>query len=92
VCATRDNVFVADTYNSAIRVVNLQNSQVYTLIGKAEKNTVCLPDSPVCDILALYEPGDVEIFANKLYIADTNNHLIRVFDLKTNALSVLDVR
>lgn len=92
VCATQDSIFVADTYNSAIRVIDQKSNQVFTLIGKAEKNTVCLPDNPACDILALYEPSDVEYFENKLYITDTNNHLIRVFDLKTNSLDTLDVR
>src|SRR5574338_79987 len=85
-CATKDAIFVADTYNSAIRVIDLKTSQVYTLIGKTEKNTVCLSDDPQCDILALYEPSDVELYNDKIYIADTNNHLIRVFDLKTNSL------
>jgi thiol-disulfide isomerase/thioredoxin len=92
VCATPDSVFVADTYNSAIRVIDLKTSQVYTLIGKTEKQTVCLPENPSCDILALYEPGDVELYGGRLYIADTNNHLIRIFDLKTNALSVLEIK
>lgn len=90
-CATKDAIFVADTYNSAIRVIDLKTSQVYTLIGKTEKNTVCLPDNPQCDILALYEPSDVELYHDKLYIADTNNHLIRVFDLKTNSLGTLEI-
>jgi sugar lactone lactonase YvrE len=92
VCATKDTIFVADTYNSAIRVIDLKTSQVYTLIGKTEKQTVCLPDNPSCDILPLYEPSDVELFCGKLYIADTNNHLIRVFDLSNNSLGVLDLK
>lgn len=91
-CAGADTIFVADTYNSAIRVIDLRTSQVYTLIGKTDKQTVCLPDNPSCDILALYEPGDVELYGEKLYIADTNNHLIRVFDLKTNALETLEIK
>jgi sugar lactone lactonase YvrE len=91
-CATKDTVFVADTYNSAIRVIDLKTSQVYTLIGKTEKETVCLPDNPSCNILPLYEPSDVELFCGKLYIADTNNHLIRVFDLSTNLLDTLDLK
>jgi len=91
-CATSDTIFVADTYNSAIRVIDLKSSQVYTLIGKTEKETACLPENTLCDILALYEPGDVELYNGKLYIADTNNHLIRVFDLKTNMLSTLEIK
>ncbi|MDG7050686.1 MAG: redoxin domain-containing protein [Nitrososphaerota archaeon] len=92
VCATKDTIFVADTYNSAIRVIDLKTNQVYTLIGKTEKQTVCLPDNPSCDILPLYEPSDIELFSGKLYIADTNNHLIRVFDLSNNSLDVLDLK
>lgn len=91
-CATDTDVFVADTYNSAIRVINLKTSQVYTLIGKTQKNLVCMPENPECNVLPLYEPGDVEYYGGKLYIADTNNHLIRVFDLQKNSLDVLDVR
>ncbi|MEO9310314.1 MAG: thioredoxin-like domain-containing protein, partial [Nitrososphaera sp.] len=90
-CATKDTIFVADTYNSAIRVINQKTNTVYTLIGK-ERETVCLPDKPHCEILALYEPGDVEFYNDKLYIADTNNHLIRVFDLKANSLQTLDLK
>ncbi len=91
-CAVSDTVFVADTYNSAIRTIDLKNAQVATLIGKTEKNLVCLPGNPQCDILPLYEPSDVEFYGNKLYITDTNNHLIRTFDLSTNSLDTLDVR
>ena len=91
-CAAKDTIFVADTYNSAVRVIDLKSSQVYTLIGKTEKNTVCLPENPQCNILALYEPSDIEVYDNKLYIADTNNHLIRFFDLKTNTLDTLEIR
>ncbi len=91
-CATKDTIFVADTYNSAIRVIDLKTSQVYTLIGKTEKETVCLPENTSCDILALYEPSDVELYCDNLYIADTNNHLIRRFDLKSNSLDVLELK
>ncbi len=91
-CATKDTIFVADTYNSAIRVIDLKSSQVYTLIGKTNKEAICLPENTQCDILSLYEPSDVELYNSRLYIADTNNHLIRVFDLKTNLLSTLEIK
>ncbi|MFN3653810.1 MAG: thioredoxin-like domain-containing protein [Candidatus Nitrosotenuis sp.] len=89
--ATEDTIFVADTYNSAIRVINQKSNTVHTLIGK-ENDMACLPDNPYCDILGLYEPADVEFYNGKLYITDTNNHLIRVFDLKTNSLQVLALK
>ncbi len=91
-CAYNNGVFVADTYNSSIRVIDLKHSQVSTLIGKTNDDKVCMPDNPSCDLIPLYEPSDVEIFQNKLFITDTNNHMIRVFDLKTNKLETLELR
>jgi len=49
-------------------------------------------DDPKCDSLGIYEPGDVEFYEDRLYICDTNNHLIRVFDLKTDILNTLEIR
>ena len=53
---------------------------------------VCNIDDPACDTLGLYEPSDVEARGNLLYIADTNNHLIRVFDLEKKVLRTLPVK
>lgn len=91
-CAIEDKIFVADTYNSAIREINQNNDSVITLVGKQGTDTMCRLDDPSCDTLCLYEPSDVELYQDRLYIADTNNHLIRVYDLKTNLLSTLDIR
>lgn len=91
-CAVGDKIFVADTYNSAIREINHDNDSVVTLVGKQGTDTICRLDDPSCDMLGLYEPSDVEWHQDKLYITDTNNHLIRIYDLKTNVLSTLDIR
>lgn len=91
-CAVEDKIFVADTYNSAIREINHDNDSVVTLVGKQGTDTMCRLDDPSCDTLGLYEPSDVEWYQDKLYITDTNNHLIRIYDLKTNVLSTLDIR
>ncbi|MGI0046032.1 MAG: thioredoxin-like domain-containing protein [Nitrosotalea sp.] len=90
-CATSDRVFVADTYNSALRVIDLESDMVSTLVGKQEMSGVCRIDDPGCDSLGLYEPSDVKWHQDRLYIADTNNHLIRVYDLKTNLLKTLEI-
>ena len=91
-CAVEDKIFVADTYNSAIREINHDTDSVLTLVGKQGTDTMCRLDDPSCDTLGLYEPSDVEWYQDKLYITDTNNHLIRIYDLKTNMLSTLDIR
>lgn len=88
-----NKIYVADTYNHAIRLIDLVEQQVSTLVGKPEmKTAVCNIDDPACDTLGLYEPSDVKIRNNALYIADTNNHLIRIFDLDKKVLRTLPVR
>ena len=39
-----------------------------------------------------YEPGGLAVMDGKLYIADTNNHLIRVVDLKTRDVTTLELK
>lgn len=80
-----DKLYVADTYNHAIRVLDLKAEEVSTLIQRSDQ-TVCTIDDKSCALLPLFEPNDVLYFEDKLYIADTNNHLIRVFDLATREL------
>ncbi|SMH71521.1 thioredoxin-like domain-containing protein [Candidatus Nitrosotalea okcheonensis] len=91
-CVTTNKIFVADTYNSSIRVIDQKNDSVMTLIGKQGMSTTCRLDDPSCDTLELYEPSDVKWYQDKLYIADTNNHIIRVYDLMTNILETLDIQ
>src|SRR5579885_227016 len=90
-CATGNQIFVADTYNSALREINLENDTVSTIIGKQGISGVCRLDDPNCYSLWLYEPSDVKFYKDKRYISDTNNHLIRVYDLKANILKTLEI-
>jgi hypothetical protein len=39
-----------------------------------------------------YEPGGLSIASNKIYVADTNNHAIRVVDMKTKEVSTLQIK
>ncbi|MFY3739965.1 MAG: thiol-disulfide isomerase/thioredoxin [Candidatus Nitrosomirales archaeon] len=89
--ADGNRIFVADTYNHAIRLIDLVEGKVTTLVGKPSMKTVCNIDDPSCDTLGLFEPSDVKLHDNKLYIADTNNHLIRVFDLERKVLQTLNI-
>ena len=90
-CAS-NRIYVADTYNHAIRLIDLDSQQVSTLVGKADMKTMCNIDDPSCDTLGLYEPSDVRKQGNMLYIADTNNHLVRVFDLEKMVLRILAIK
>lgn len=91
VYADNNNVYVADTYNHAIRLIDMEKGEVSTLVGRTGMKTVCRIDDPQCDTLPLYEPSDVKQYDNKLYIADTNNHLIRIFDLEKKILGTFKI-
>jgi thiol-disulfide isomerase/thioredoxin len=87
-----NRIYVADTYNHAIRLIDLAEQNVSTLVGRPEMKAVCNLDDPSCDTLGLYEPSDVKVRGGMLYIADTNNHLIRTFDLEKKILRTVPVR
>ncbi|RMG47967.1 MAG: hypothetical protein D6723_15660 [Acidobacteria bacterium] len=76
-------LYVADTYNNKIKSIDPRTRRATTLWGTGEAG---LRDgrAPLFD-----EPGGVSVAGGKLYIADTNNHVIRVADLKTKSVSTL---
>ncbi len=91
VAASGNVIYVADTYNSAIRAIDLGSESVRTLVSMKAKSE-CRIDDPECDTLGLYEPSDVKINGNVLYIADTNNHLVRKYELVSKTLTTLKIR
>jgi thiol-disulfide isomerase/thioredoxin len=82
--AYRDGkLYVADTYNSKIKLIDPATRKCSTFLG----------DPPGWLKPKMFnEPGGVSIAGNKLYIADTNNHRIRVADLGTKELTTLQLQ
>lgn len=79
-------LYVADTYNNKIKVIDPHTATSMTFLGNPTAGSV--DDSvPLFD-----EPGDVSHALGKLFIADTNNHLIRVADIKTAKVTALQLR
>lgn len=78
-------LYVADTYNHKIKIVDLTNGSCKSLFGDGK------PGRTDGKNARLYEPGGISILGDKLYIADTNNHAIRVANLKTNEISTLKI-
>jgi len=67
-------LYVADTYNSKIKRIDPKTRSSRTFIGgKGE----------------LDEPGGISIAGDRLYIADTNHHAIKVAELATARLTTL---
>ena len=80
VATAGEKVFVADTWNHAIRFADLMGTVIRSLISQKQESTYRItPDRP--ESRPLFEPGDVAYYNGRLYIADTGNHCIRVFDL-----------
>ena len=82
---TDERLYVADTYNNKIRVVDPRSGAVQTLVGALQPGH---SDDPP----RFHEPAGITAAAGRLFVADTNNHLIRVVDLRSgNKVSTLAI-
>ncbi len=70
-------LYLADTYNSKLKVLDPKTRRCETLAGG--------PDG------AFNEPAGLSYAAGKLYVADTNAHRVRVVDLATKAVTTLEL-
>ncbi len=78
-------LYVADSYNHKIRIVDLKTGEVTTFLGtgKAGKDLKAA--------VQFSEPAGLSISRDQLYIADTNNHRIVVVNLKDKSATELKI-
>ena len=82
--AYRDGMlYVADTYNSKIKLIDPVKRTCTTFKGEG-------PGWLAANTFD--EPGGLSFAGDKLYIADTNSHRIRVVDMKTKDVSTLTLQ
>ncbi|MCE5269707.1 redoxin domain-containing protein [bacterium] len=81
-------IYVADTYNNKIRVIDPEQRRVSTLIGDGQSGDA---DGPA-GRARLNEPNDIEYLDGRFYITDTNNSLIRVYDPSDSRVSSLELK
>jgi DNA-binding beta-propeller fold protein YncE len=81
-------LYVADTYNHKIKVLDVERRESHTFAGTREKGA---RDGELKKA-QFNEPGGVSATSTALYVADTNNHLIRRVDLKTNQVSTVELK
>lgn len=86
VFALGGKILIADTYNHKIKELDPQSRRVKTLLGTGK------PGQADGKAPSFYEPAGISAANNNLYIADTNNHAIRVVDLKTKSTSTLQIK
>jgi thiol-disulfide isomerase/thioredoxin/sugar lactone lactonase YvrE len=77
-------LYVADTYNHKIKVVDAKTGETKTIAGTGKPGK---SDEPAM----FHEPAGLAFAKNKLYIADTNNHLMRTLDLATGKVATLAI-
>ncbi|HEV8716689.1 MAG TPA: thioredoxin-like domain-containing protein [Candidatus Binatia bacterium] len=78
-------LYVADTYNHKIKAIGPRLATAATFLGTGK------PGFRDGELAQFYEPGGVSVADGKLYIADTNNHAIRVADLHTKQVTTLQL-
>ena len=77
-------IYVADTYNNKIKRFDPKSRVITTLLGGSKAGH---EDGSASQSL-LNEPCGLAFAGDKLFIADTNNNLIRVFNTKTNQILI----
>ncbi len=80
-----DLLYIADTYNHKIKVLDPTTGEVTTLAGSGEPGLV---DGSFGQT-RFYEPEGLQAVGGKIFVADTNNHAVRCLDLdlrRTNTL------
>lgn len=85
VYALGDKILIADTYNHKIKELDPKSHSVRTVLGTGK------PGQSDGDSASFYEPAGLTSANGKLYVADTNNHAVRVIDLKTKKTSTLKI-
>jgi hypothetical protein len=81
-----DKLLIADTYNHRIKLLDpkARTVKAFAGLGKPGQADGAAP--------SFYEPGGLSIAKGKLYVADTNNHAIRVVDLNTKETRTLVIK
>ena len=79
-------LLIADTYNHKIKVLDPIARTVSSFAGTGK------PGQADGVAPSFYEPGGLAVAGDKLYVADTNNHAIRVVDLKTKQTKTLTMK
>ncbi|PKB67894.1 MAG: alkyl hydroperoxide reductase [SAR202 cluster bacterium Io17-Chloro-G4] len=80
-------LYVADTYNHKIKKVLPVTRGAFTLLGTGASGHLDGPGNQA----QFCEPSGLSIADGKIYIADTNNHAIRVADLDGSEVTTLEI-
>jgi sugar lactone lactonase YvrE len=86
-------VYVADTYNSKIKRLDAATRTIAALAGRGGDDAALAhgqADGPF-EEARFWEPGGLSLAGRRLYVADTNNHAVRVLDLERREVGTLTI-
>jgi DNA-binding beta-propeller fold protein YncE len=78
-------LYIADTYNMKVKVLDLATDEVTTIAGSGRRGW---KDGPGAQA-EFDEPSGIGAADGKVYVADTDNNLIRVIDPKSGEVTTL---
>jgi DNA-binding beta-propeller fold protein YncE len=85
----RDNtIYIADSFNHKIKIYDLKRKHVSTLAGTGAQGS----KNASFDSSTFHEPSSVYHYGSDLYVADTNNHSIRILNLNSKNVSTYYLR
>jgi len=87
VCADAHDVYVADTYNNRIKKIDKETGEVSTIAGDGFAG---LHDG-VGRAARFWFPASIHAGWGALYVADTNNHAVRVLDPTSGKTTTLEI-
>ena len=80
-------LYLTDTYNHKIKRILPATRGAFTLLGTGESGHQDGPGNQA----RFSEPSGLSIAGGRIYIADTNNHAVRVANLETQEVTTLDL-
>ena len=81
-------LYVADTYNNKIKRIYPATRGAASYLGLGTPGH----EDGAGAFAQFHEPAGLSVARGKLYIADTNNHAIRVADIETREVSTLEIK
>ena len=85
IAASGDRLFIADTYNHRIKVLDPASRKVKAFAGSGKPGS----EDGAAGKAQFYEPGGLSVTSQALYVADTNNHAIRRVSLTTGQVDTI---